>query len=229
MSTEDDVIKCKTCGKEIITSDFLAHLVDHVSGKFKEEYNVNITPDDVAQIHDLIMSRYDDLVDVDVDTILDDFENTRIVVDLEYPPLSISLYRSVEKGYFLAQDGRYPSSFGVDRTSAIFSMIGLINKSIQKNLEDGYYNIQVSGVPSSTCSRYSYHMKVPNTWLGVLVLIRKLDGEDKGLISVPVRCGNSVHVTVPQEWSTERVSVTLDYISDENDLVRGGKNASILE
>lgn len=226
MSTEDDEkIDCTVCGRSIDRTGYLAHLVDHVSKEAQERFDVDINSDDVSQIHDMILSEYSDLIHFDLEHILEIFKKSRLVEVLRYDPLSVVLYHSVATGYSIVLDdgGMATLTRVEDRALAVEEMIDKINDIISQSLTDNYYAVQVIGKPSGTCHWFSHHVKVPNSWLGFPVEIQKR-GEGPVHRAIPVRCGNSVHVTVPPDWADSTVTVTLAILEDEKDIGGGETN-----
>ncbi|MCK4386338.1 MAG: hypothetical protein KAW52_08755, partial [candidate division Zixibacteria bacterium] len=57
----------------------------------------------------------------------------------------------------------------------------------------------------------------PGDWLGVPVAVKKTGGL-KSHLTRPVKCGNSVHLTIPHKWSQYEVTVTLAPLKNITDI-----------
>ena len=223
---------CKSCGKKIDVSTTLAHLIFHVSSEYNRKYGTHkgvLSHVDDAQIHDLILSDYDDpdleMVDEVIENIVEKFKVARIVVVYKYGPFANLLNFSERTGYIIHTGDHEIEKIGKDKQEAIRKFIALNNDLITKSLKDDYYTVSMTSTPTNTCQWVSFHAKVPTSWLGVPVVVQPIDDiKEEAFRTRPVKCGNSTHVTVPLEWSDRKVSVTLAYLFDVRDLMGGDDN-----
>jgi len=223
---EIETIVCESCQKEILVSKTLAHLVDHVAAHYKymhDDKTKSFTHLDSGQIHDLIAGHYNDedldLTDaIDIITnITERFDRVRIRIVYKYAPFNTYLLYSKDEGYYVFTGDHEQTEFGFDLQNGINGFIKIVNQILKFSLKNNYYESKVTGTPTNVCQFVSHHIKVPGDWLGVPVAVRKINKRKVHLIR-PVRCGNSVHVTIPQKWSDQEVSVMLTPLKNITDI-----------
>lgn len=225
-SGEKETIVCESCQKEILVSKTLAHLVDHVAIHYKYAYDdktKSFTHIDSGQIHDLIAGHYNDedldltdAIDI-IENITDRFDRVRIRIVYKYAPFNTYLLYSKDEGYYVFTGDHEQTEFGFDLQNGINGFIKIVNQLLKFSLKNNYYGVKITGTPTNVCQLVSHHIKVPGDWLGVPVAVRKINKRKVHLIR-PVRCGNSVHVTIPQKWSDQEVSVMLTPLKNITDI-----------
>ena len=204
----------------------LAHLVDHVAVHYKHAYDdetESFMGVNSGQIHDLIVGHYNDedlhltnAIDI-IENITDRFDRVRVRIVYKYAPFNIYLLYSKDEGYYVFNGDRERDEFGFDLRNGINGFINTVNQILKCSLRDGRYKVEVIEKPTNKCQLVSYHVKVPGDWLGVPVAVQKKTGS-KIHFTRPVRCGNSVHVTVPHKWRRGDVAVTLAPLNDITDM-----------
>jgi len=232
IAEQDTSVTCEACEKQIDRSTIIAHLIFHVSREYAMKYGDNSewSHDDDDQIHDLILSEYDDpdlrTANEVISNIVEKFKISRTVEVYKYEPFSNLLTFSERTGYIIHVGDHKIEKVGFDREKAISRFVSINNNLITKSLKDNYYTATITGTPTNTCQFVSYHVKVPMSWLGVPVDVKIVDDDKKNEQSIrtkPVKCGNSTHVTVPLAWCDSKVSVELALI-DKKDVMVGSIN-----
>ena len=223
---ERETIVCEQCEKEILVSKTLAHLVDHVAIHYKHAYDdetESFSHIDSGQIQDLIVGHYNDedlnLVDAIniIESITERFDRVRIRIIYKYAPFNTYLLHSKDEGYYVFTGDHEQTEFGFDLQNGINGFIKIVNQLLKFSLKNNYYESKIAGTPTNVCQLVSHHVKVPGDWLGVPVAVKKKGGLKSHLIR-PVKCGNSVHVTIPSKWSDQEVTVTLAPLNNITDL-----------
>jgi len=223
---EKETIVCEACQKEILVSMTLAHLVDHVAKQYRDmcdDQTKSFSDVDSGQIHDLIVGHYNDedlcLVDaIDIiEDIVDRFDRVRIRIVYKYAPFNTYLLYSKDEGYYVFTGDHERTEFGFDLQNGTKGFIKIVNQLLKFSLKNDYYDTKITGMPTNVCQFISHHVKVPGDWLGVPVAVRKIN-KRKVHLTRPVKCGNSIHVTIPQKWSDQEVSVTLIPLNNITDI-----------
>ncbi len=223
---ERETIVCEQCEKEILISKTLAHLVDHVAIHYKYVYDdetESFVHIDSGQIHDLIVGHYNDedldltnAIDI-IEDITDRFDRVRIIIVYKYAPFNTYLLFSKDEGYYVFTGDHEQTEFGFDLQNGINGFIKIVNQLLKFDRNYSRDKVEIIGNPTNVCQFVSYHLKVPGDWLGVPVAVKKKGGL-KSHLTRPVKCGNSVHVTIPGKWSDRKVIVMLAPLNNITDL-----------
>jgi hypothetical protein len=202
----DETRVCGWCGKEILTMAIAGHLMDHA---IKELIPVDRKLDpniDDAQFYDYLCTQYEDQDLIDnfhkkefLKDLFEDFKIIRRKSIKRYPPFKMSLLYSERDG-FAIQVGNNIKVIpnGMNRNKALDLFASRINQriAILGRKKDPKAVIKIDKIMDN-CNLNSHHAKVPMSWKGIPVDVVR--SSKKLYTGLPVRCGNSVHVTVPHQ------------------------------
>lgn len=202
---------CEHCQRNIPVGSAISHLAQDLMKVYVAKTGRRTNEMAYDRAVDVFSSMTDEhliecLKDINVlDGLADEYDRDRTDIIMSYPPLDAWLEGTVSGRMHIRFGNDVKDIFVAEMDSAKALFINLVNEKL--TCEEDRMMIVDSG--NRTCTLVSNHLQVPGSWIGVEVELTDYLNPTRKTTVKPVRCGNSVHLTIPKEWGDVLVMVKL--------------------
>lgn len=208
-------IWCEHCQRNIQINAVVGHLAQDLTKVYVAKSGRKVNDVVYDQVVDIFAGMDDEKItramsDISfLEQLADDYDKNRTDVLITYPPLSAWVERSKTGESFVHLEGNRWHIGRSTESAAILDFELKVNERIRLLTKINSEDAVVVGSGVSTCTLVSNHLHVPQSWLGMDVILKEYFFPGNFVRVKPVKCGNSVHLTIPHEWGDVLVRADL--------------------